>query len=82
MSVPEMSFPQSSSPDLAPLYISRLARLVRLRLELSDELNTLGAQLIDRAIESTVRDCVDHGAETRARALVDSLQGDGGSEAN
>jgi hypothetical protein len=77
VNLPDMSFsPPPSGDDLGPHYLNRLARLVRLRRDLDDELNTLGADLIDRAIVSTVRDCIDHGAGEEAQVLVAELPGD------
>jgi hypothetical protein len=62
----------SSAPDeaLAPVFLGRLTRLVRLRRELNGDLNPLGADLIDRAIVATVRDCDDAGAGPAARSLL------------
>ncbi len=71
MKLPEMSFPPSPpSGALGPMYLSRLARLVKLRRELDDDLNSLGVDLIERAIGATVKDCIGSGAGGAAAAIV------------
>jgi hypothetical protein len=69
MSLPEMP---SSAPqeELAPVFLGRLSRLVRLRRELDGDLNPLGVNLIDRAIVATVKDCDDAGAGQAARSVL------------
>ena len=68
MKSPEMSFQSSSFNDeQGSMYLSRLARLIRLRREREDELNRLGVDLIERAITATVTDCAENGAGDAAR---------------
>ena len=47
--------------DNTSFFISRLRRLIRLRREYRDDLNPLGMRLLDRAIDATYGDCLDHG---------------------
>jgi hypothetical protein len=54
------------------LFVSRLQRLLRLRSEHCDELNPQGIRLLDRAIYATYRDCIEYGAEQRARTLMEA----------
>ncbi len=68
MNLPELPFPPSPPTDaLGSHYIERLERLLRLRRELEDELNSLGAGLLERAIAATVKDCEASGAGAAAR---------------
>ena len=50
--------------------VRRLARLIRLQGELHEDLNSTGYEMLDRAIYSTYRDCLDLGAEAQAQALM------------
>ena len=76
MKSPEMSFQSSpSDSELGSMYLSRLARLIRLRRERDDELNRLGVDLIERAIVATATDCADNGAGEAAEALLTSGPG-------
>ena len=52
------------------LFVSRLERLIRLRKDYREDLNPLGLRLLDRAIYATYRDCVEFGAEKKARAIM------------
>lgn len=52
------------------LFVRRLERLVRLRREYTEDLNPLGLRLLDRAINSTYKDCVDYGAEDEIKDIV------------
>jgi hypothetical protein len=79
------SFQRSADPrQTRDLFVRRLARLIRLQAELKNDLNTVGTEMLDRAIYSTYRDCVDFGAERPARSLMDryeALPRNGGVEA-
>ena len=71
MKPPEMSFQSSpSESELGSMYLSRLARLIRLLREREDELNRLGVNLIERAITATATDCAENGAGDAAQALL------------
>jgi hypothetical protein len=63
-------FRPASRRETREAFLTRLERLVRLRQELLEELNELGLALLDRAIYSTYRDCVDAGAGYDARRLT------------
>ena len=52
------------------LFVKRLERLIRLRREYSEDLNPLGLRLLDRAIHSTYRDCIDYGARSEVKELI------------
>jgi hypothetical protein len=67
----EMPSPTGSGQGLTKaLFVRRLERLIRLRREYSEDLNPLGLRLLDRAIHSTYRDCIDYGAHGEIRALI------------
>lgn len=61
-------------PYLRATYILRLARLVRLRREFSRTLNDLGLDMLDRAIEATVKDCAWQGAAGQAETILSALR--------
>jgi hypothetical protein len=71
-----MKFPERPSRQgkaggrIDALFVSRLERLIRLRGEYREDLNPLGLRLLDRAIYSTYRDCIDYGAEVEAKVLM------------
>jgi len=52
------------------VFVKRLERLVRLRRDYSHDLNPLGLRLLDRAIYSTYKDCIDFGAGDEAKEIV------------
>jgi hypothetical protein len=41
-----------------------------MRKDYQEDLNPVGLRLMDRAIDSTYRDCVDYGAGAEARAVM------------
>lgn len=59
--------------DLRAFYVSRLERLIRLRNNFEEQLNSLGVELLDRSIYATLRDCIDNGAGRRARTLMSAM---------
>ena len=63
----------SPGQSLKSAHLSRLRRLVRLRLDQAEELNEEGLQLLDRAIFCTFCDCLDLGAGALARKAVRQL---------
>jgi hypothetical protein len=65
----------AAGDDIKAFYVNRLERLIRLRRDFEEHLNTLGVELLDRSIYSTFRDCVEHGAAKRAKALMDGWNG-------
>jgi hypothetical protein len=73
------SYQAESGGSLRDFYISRLERLVRLRRDFEEHLNSLGVEILDRSIFATLRDCEDAGAGARARKVVAGLRlaGDG-----
>ena len=52
------------------LFVSRLERLLRMRKDYREDLNPVGLRLMDRAIDSTYRDCVDFGAGEEAKLVM------------
>lgn len=52
------------------LFVRRLERLIRLRREYSEDLNPLGLRLLDRAIHSTYKDCLDYGAAGEVKEII------------
>ena len=67
---------KESEASYSPLqlhFLQRLNRLLRLRREQSDQLNTDGLRLIDRAIYSTYCDAVDLGVTAEAQRLLHRL---------
>jgi hypothetical protein len=56
--------------QLRAMFVQRLKRLIRVRRDYDEDLNSLGAELIDRAIYATYRDCVDYGASDEALKLM------------
>ena len=64
------SFQGRTEGRIQALFVGRLERLIRLRHEYREDLNPVGLRLLDRAIYATYRDCVDHGAEDRARSMM------------
>ena len=64
------SFRSAPHDETKVLYVSRLARLIRLRQDFQDDLNQLGVELLDRSIYATYRDCIDFGAADQARLLM------------
>jgi hypothetical protein len=68
------SLDQRPGEDLKRHYIRRLERLVRLRRDFADDLNSLGLDLIDKAIEATYRDCAENGAGRPAKSLLSRLK--------
>jgi hypothetical protein len=72
MTLPEMPFSRGRTEgQTIALFVGRLQRLLRLRREYCEDLNQLGIRLLDRAIYATYRDCVDYGAEQKARTLME-----------
>jgi hypothetical protein len=63
---------RGTEAETTALFIGRLQRLLRLRRDYREDLNPLGFRLLDRAIYATYRDCVDYGAEQRARTLMEA----------
>ncbi len=68
------SFQGRAEGQIKTLFVKRLERLIRLRKVYRDDLNSTGAELLDRAIYSTYRDCIDYGAEAQARSLMSTHQ--------
>jgi hypothetical protein len=69
------SFKEGPSPTSGQgltraLFVRRLARLIRLRRDYSEDLNPLGLRLLDRAIQSTYKDCLDYGASEEVKQLI------------
>lgn len=56
--------------DLRELFVKRLSRLIKVRKQYGEDLNSTGAQLIDRAIYATYQDCVEHGGGQEALVLM------------
>jgi hypothetical protein len=56
--------------QIKALFVSRLERLLRMRKDYHEDLNPVGLRLMDRAIDSTYRDCVEYGAGAEARAVM------------
>jgi hypothetical protein len=66
----ERPTPSAAEGHLKAIFLNRLQRLLRMRQDYRDDLNPLGFRLLDRAIQATYRDCVDHGAGEEARRLL------------
>ena len=66
----EKPSPTSGQGLTKALFVRRLARLIRLRREFSEDLNPLGLRLLDRSIWSTYQDCLDYGADTEVKVLM------------
>jgi hypothetical protein len=64
------SSPRAEEGQVKAVFIARLERLLRMRKDYREDLNPLGLRLLDRAIDSTYRDCVDFGAADQARAIM------------
>jgi hypothetical protein len=62
--------PESGEGHVKDVFVTRLERLLRMRKDYREDLNPLGLRLLDRAIDSTYRDCIDYGAADRARAVM------------
>lgn len=60
----------AAGAGLRDFYLKRLERLVHLRQEYEDQLNTLGLELVERSIYTTYRDCIAVGAGEEAKAMV------------
>ena len=60
---------------LGSFYLSRLDRLVRLRLDFEEHLNPLGVALMERSIIATYRDCIENGKSQEAQDLMSRLEG-------
>lgn len=58
--------------QMRALFINRLKRLIRVRQEYDEDLNNMGAELIDRAIYATYRDASDYGGADEALRLMTS----------
>ena len=56
--------------SLRGVYLGRLKRLLRLRREHDQELNSQGLLLLDRAIFAAFCDCRDVGAKGKARDIL------------
>ena len=56
------------------IFLARLSRLCRLRIEHADDFNNAGLQLLGRAIWATVGDCTDYGCGPVAEAIVVAMQ--------
>lgn len=54
-------------------FLRRLRRLVQLRQQQADHLNSDGLKLLDRAIFSTYCDCLDQGVGDVAQAIIQQL---------
>lgn len=52
------------------VYLSRLARLLRLQQDYRDDLNDLGMALLRRGITATLADCRDAGLEDEAELMI------------
>ena len=61
---------QKTEGQVKAVFVRRLERLMRLRKEYREDLNPLGLRLLDRAIYATYRDCLDFGAEQKARQIM------------
>jgi hypothetical protein len=68
------SFQSAAHDEAKDVFVSRLARLIRLRRDFGDDLNQLGIDLLDRSIYATYRDCIDFGAADEARQLVGDVR--------
>lgn len=55
------------------LYLARLVRLTRLRVDYVDLINDTGLRLLDRCIAATVSDCCDEGEAEAAGDLLFEL---------
>jgi hypothetical protein len=72
MNLAEMpSFQRSGqAAQMRAMFLQRLKRLIKVRRHYSDDLNTMGAEMIDRAIYATYRDCSDYGGQDEALKLM------------
>ena len=68
------SFQSTAQDEARDVFVSRLARLIRLRRDFGGDLNQLGIDLLDRSIYATYRDCMDFGAGDEARQLVGDVK--------
>jgi hypothetical protein len=63
---------RTTDDQLRTTFVRRLERLLRMRRDYRDDLNPLGFRLLDRAIQATYQDCLDHGASGEAKAIMNS----------
>jgi hypothetical protein len=69
MKLPSPQKPTAEDPA-HQIFVRRLERLIRLRREYQADLNSVGVELLNRAIYATYRDCLDAGAVAQAQRLL------------
>lgn len=68
--VPPLRESEGTYSPLQLHFLRRLNRLLRLRYEQGDQLNSEGVRLLDRAVFTTYCDCVDMGLTREAQSLL------------
>ena len=66
----ELKIPDSDAESLTSVYVDRIERLLRLRREHDQELNSQGIRLLDRAIFAAYCACREAGLEDTAKSIL------------
>ncbi len=66
----ELKILDSDPVSLMSVYVDRLERLLRLRREHEQELNSQGIRLLDRAIFAAYCACREAGVENKAKSIL------------
>lgn len=64
--------PKAPLIETRRIYLKRLERLIRMQRDYRDDINPVGAKLLDRCIEATYQDALDFGAGSEAHELMTS----------
>jgi hypothetical protein len=66
----ELKILDSDAASLKSVYVDRIERLLRLRREHDQELNSQGIRLLDRAIFAAYCACREAGLEDKAKSIL------------
>ncbi len=66
----ELKILDSDAESLKSVYVDRIERLLRLRREHDQELNSQGIRLLDRAIFAAYCACREAGLEDKAKSIL------------
>ncbi len=66
----EFKILDSDAASLKSVYVDRMERLLRLRSEHEEELNSQGIRLLDRAIFAAYCACREAGVEDKAKSIL------------
>ncbi len=68
---PAWSNESGEQSNLLAHFLTRLSLLLQKRLDVEEHLNALGLQILDAAIQATLRDCIANGGAEKARTLTE-----------